>query len=269
MTWVIKIGGSVRNPDALLHDVAAAHERIVMVHGASRRLNELSTRLGNPPRMVESGRGDVTRYTDSTAMDHFLMAYAGLANKRIVERLRQLGVNALGLSGLDGGVVSGQRRADLRVVENGRTRILHDNHVGSIDDVDASLLQLLLERGYTPVLTPPIAAGDGTAINVDGDRLAAEIAIALHAERFFIFTDTPGILRDAADFSSVVAHIDPADIGGAFAGRVRPKLQAAARAHVNGVERVVIAGAGTAHPLQRAVDGAGTIVRRRLVAAPG
>jgi acetylglutamate/LysW-gamma-L-alpha-aminoadipate kinase len=114
---VLKIGGSVRDPEALLQDVAATiarRERVVLVHGASRDLNELSTRLGHPPRMVESGRGDVTRFTDSTTMDHFLMAYAGLANKRIVERLRQLGVNAVGLSGLDGAIVQGRRRPDLR-----------------------------------------------------------------------------------------------------------------------------------------------------------
>lgn len=262
---VLKIGGSVREPEALLQDVAetvaAGSARVVLVHGASRDLNELSTRLGHPPRMVESGRGDVTRFTDSTTMDHFLMAYAGLTNKRIVERLRQLGVNALGLSGLDGGVVQGRRRADLRVVEAGRTRVLHGNLVGSIERVDGGLLRMLLEREYVPVITPPIAAQDGTAINVDGDRLAAELAIALGADALYIFADTPGILGDAADASTLIATLaaDDADALG-LSGRVRPKLRAAFRAKAHGVIDVRIANGLGQHPLDAALAGAGTAI---------
>lgn len=261
---VLKIGGSVRDPEALLQDVAAtwaAGARVVLVHGASRDLNELSTRLGHPPRMVESGRGDVTRFTDSTTMDHFLMAYAGLANKRIVERLRQLGVNAVGLSGLDGGIVQGRRRPDLRVVERGRGRVLHDNFVGGIERVEPSLLHTLLDSGYTPVLTPPIAAEDGTAINVDGDRLAAEIAIALHADALFIFADTPGILRDPEDESTLVASVTAAGVDElGLSGRVRPKLQATVRAATHGVATVRIADGRGERPLQAALAGAGTSV---------
>ena len=268
---MLKIGGSIRDPEALLQDVAATvarGERVVVVHGASRDLNELSTALGHPPRMVESGRGDVTRFTDSTTMDHFLMAYAGLANKRIVERLRRLDVNAVGLSGLDGGIVQGRRRADLRVVEDGRARVLHDNFVGSIERVDASLLLMLLERGYLPVLTPPIAAEDGTAINVDGDRLAAEVAIALDADALFIFADTPGILRDPEDGSTLVAVVtaDALDDLG-LSGRVRPKLHATLRAAEHGVRSVRIADGRIEHPVSSAIDGNGTSILRSVTVA--
>jgi acetylglutamate/LysW-gamma-L-alpha-aminoadipate kinase len=261
---VLKIGGSVRDPEALLQDVAAtwaAGARTVLVHGASRDLNELSTRLGHPARMVESGRGDVTRFTDSITMDHFLMAYAGLANKRIVERLRQLGVNAVGLSGLDGGIVQGRRRPDLRVVERGRPRVLHDNFVGGIERVEPSLLHTLIDSGYTPVLTPPIAAEDGTAINVDGDRLAAEVAIALHADALLIFADTPGILRDPEDESTLVASVSAAGVDKlGLSGRVRPKLQATVRAATHGVALVRIADGRGERPLQAALSGGGTSV---------
>ena len=261
MTTVVKIGGSVRDPDRLLRDIATWPGPVVVVHGASRDLNELSTRLGHPPRMVASGRGDVSRYTDATTMDHFLMAYAGLANKRIVERLRQLGVDAVGLSGLDGGIVQGRRRADLRIVEDGRRRVLHDNHVGSIERVDAALLEVLLARGSTPVLTPPIAAEDGTAINVDGDRLAAEVAIAVTAARLVIFTDTPGVMRDPGDEESLIAELilDEERLP-EFTGRVRSKLQAALHARRRGVQEVRIADGRVEGPLQRALGGGGTHV---------
>jgi acetylglutamate/LysW-gamma-L-alpha-aminoadipate kinase len=261
---VVKIGGSVRRLDPLLEDIAATTEHVVVVHGASRELDALSTRLGTPPRMVESERGDVSRFTDSTTMDHFLMAYAGKANKRIVERLRQLGVNAFGLCGLDGGVVRGTRRPDLRVVEHGRIKVLHDNNVGSIDSVDAPLLETLVARGMTPVLTPPIAAQDGTAINVDGDRLAAEIAIALGASRLMIFADTPGLLRDPQDETSLIERLSTQDAEAllpAIGGRARVKLRAVTDARRCGVGAACVADGGAARPLFSAMAGAGTWIR--------
>jgi acetylglutamate/LysW-gamma-L-alpha-aminoadipate kinase len=261
---VVKIGGSVRHLDPLLEDIAATTEQVVVVHGASRYLDDLSTRLGAPPRMVESARGDVSRYTDATTMDHFLMAYAGRANKRIVERLRQLGVDAFGLCGLDGGVVRGTRRPDLRIQRDGRTMVLHDNHVGSIDSVDSALLCALLARGITPVMSPPIAAEDGTAINVDGDRLAAEIAVALGASRLMIFADTPGLLRDPGDEATLIGRVTPHEAEALIpliGGRARVKLRAVADARLRGVGAACVADGRAARPLFSAMAGAGTWVR--------
>src|ERR1700730_5704567 len=239
---VVKIGGSVTNPDNVLREVAELDEPVVIVHGASRELDELSLRLGSPPRIVESGRGDSTRYTDSETMDHFLMAYAGKVNKRIVERLRQLGVNAIGLTGMDGGIVRGRRRPDLRITENGRTKMLHDNHVGTIESVDPTLLMLLIERGYTPVLTPPIAGEDGTALNVDGDRMAAEIAVALEAYALVILSDTPGLLPDVGVSRSTVGEVVQEDVDTVIemtGGRMRAKIRAATRAQAHGIGSVL------------------------------
>jgi acetylglutamate/LysW-gamma-L-alpha-aminoadipate kinase len=261
---VVKIGGSVRRLDPLLDDIAVTTEKTIVVHGASRDLDELSTRLGSPPRMVESERGDVSRFTDATTMDHFLMAYAGRANKRIVERLRQLGVNAFGFCGLDGGVVKGRRRSSLRIHENGRTKVLHDNHVGSIDAVDAVLLGRLLAAGVTPVICPPIAAEDGTAINVDGDRLAAEIAVALGATLLIIFADTPGLLRDPADETSLIGRLsthEAEQLIPSIGGRARVKLRASAEARSRGVGAVCVADGRAQRPLFNALSGAGTWLR--------
>lgn len=264
MTWVVKIGGSVSHPDTLLREIAEHNERFVIVHGGSRELNELSAQLGHAPRMVESKRGDVSRYTDSATMDHFLMAYAGKTNKRMVERLRQLGCNAVGLTGLDGALVQGRRRPDLRARENGRMKMLHDNHVGVIDRVDARLLCSLLDAAYTPVVCPPIAAEDGTAINIDGDKLAAEIAVALRAERLLIFADTPGLLRDAGDEASLITSVSEDDVEvlvAATGGRARSKLRAAASARQRGVATVRLVDGRSDEPLAAALRGAGTLLR--------
>jgi acetylglutamate/LysW-gamma-L-alpha-aminoadipate kinase len=261
---VVKIGGSVRRLDPLLEDIATTTEQTVVVHGAGRALDDLSTRLGSPPRMVESERGEVSRFTDATTMDHFLMAYAGRANKRIVERMRQLGVNAFGMCGLDGGLVRGTRRPALRIRENGRTKVLHDNHVGSIDSVDATLLGRLLAAGVTPVICPPIAAEDGTAINVDGDRLAAEIAVAMGASVLMIFADTPGLLRDPSDETSLIGRLSTSDaerLIPAIGGRARVKLRASREARLRGVGAVCVADGRVQRPLFSALSGAGTWVR--------
>ena len=260
---VIKIGGSLTDIDPLLADVAACREPLVLVHGANKELNDLSTRLGHPPRMVTSERGEVSRFTDETTMDHFLMAYAGKQNKRIVERLRALGANAVGLTAMDGGIAIGRRKPDLRIKEDGKMKVLHGDHSGSIERIEPKLLRLLLENGYLPVVTPPALSHDGVAINVDGDRLAMEIAAALSAERLLIFADTPGFMRDVADEHSVIPliHLDEVERVAQYGkGRARVKLLAAAQAIRRGIQAVGLLDGRGEHPLTRAFEGAGTWV---------
>jgi len=258
---VIKIGGSLNDIDPLLRDIAACEEPLLLIHGANRELNELSTRLGNPPRMVTSQRGEVSRFTDAATMDHFLMAYAGKQNKRIVERLRAWGRNAVGLTAMDGGIAIGRRKPDLRIKEGDKVKVLHGDHSGTIEVVEPRLLRLLLDHGYLPVLTPPAISRDGVAINVDGDRLAMEVACAVTADRLLIFADTPGFMRDAGDERSVIPTIRLDEIDQVVSygkGRARVKLLAAAQAVRRGIPAVGLLDGRGAHPLTRAFEGAGT-----------
>src|SRR5438128_11687831 len=142
---VIKIGGSLTDLDPLLQDVAACQEPLVLVHGANKELNDLSNRLGHPPRMVTSERGEVSRFTDATTMDHFLMAYAGKQNKRIVERLRALGASAVGLTAMDGGIAIGRRKPDLRMKEGDEIKMLRRDHSDSIEQIEPKPLRRLLD----------------------------------------------------------------------------------------------------------------------------
>ena len=263
MTTVVKIGGSLELAGAgpLLAELAGFDGRLVVVHGAHLQLDRLSTLLGHPPRMVTSVRGEVTRYTDRETMDQFLMAYCGLVNKRLVEGLRREGADAVGLSAMDGGIATGRRKPDLRIVEGDRQRLLHDNHAGTIEVVDASLLRLLLDTGRLPVLTPPAISAQGEAINVDGDRLAAEVAIALGAQRLVILMNVPGLLRDPDDEASLIPRLGPDDIEPHLPlarGRARVKLLAARRALEGGVLAVVLGDGRGECPLTRALGGSGT-----------
>jgi [amino group carrier protein]-L-2-aminoadipate 6-kinase len=260
---VIKIGGSLSDLDPLLKDVAACNEPLVLVHGANKELNDLSSKLGHPPRMVTSERGEVSRFTDAITMDYFLMAYAGKQNKRIVEQLRRLGANAVGLTAMDGGIAVGRRKPDIRVKEGEKVKILHGDHSGTIERIEPNLLRLLLDGGYLPVVTPPAISQDGVAINVDGDRLAMELASALKAERLLIFADTPGFMRDVSDEHSVIPliHLDEVDRVAEYGkGRARVKLLAAAQAVRRGIQAVGLLDGRGEHPLTRAFEGAGTWV---------
>ena len=263
MTTVVKIGGSLELAGAgpLLAELAGFEGRLIVIHGAHLQLDRLSTLLGHPPRMVTSVRGEVTRYTDRETMDQFLMAYCGLVNKRLVEGLRREGADAVGLSAMDGGIATGRRKPDLRIVEGDRQRLLHDNHAGTIEAVDASLLRLLLDTGRLPVLTPPAISAQGEAINVDGDRLAAEVAIALGAQRLVILMNVPGLLRDPDDEASLIPRLGPDDIEPHLPlarGRARVKLLAARRALEGGVLAVVLGDGRGERPLTRALGGSGT-----------
>ncbi len=265
---VIKIGGGAGITEEsyanFAEDFASLDQPAVLVHGGNAEFSQLSRELGRPPRMVTSEKGRVSRYTDRETIDMMLMAYAGKVNKRIVAQFQSAGVNAVGLSGIDGRIATGRRKATIRVVEDGKPKVLRDDHAGTIEQIDTTLLRLLLEAGYLPVITPPaLALEEGTPINVDGDKLSLELAVDLGAEAIYFFSDTPGLLADKDDESSLIREIDVADPEEALEsaqGRMKVKVESAIKAIERGVGKVVFSDARAKHPLQRALAGEGTVI---------
>lgn len=264
---IVKVGGGAGiDYDALSEDIARRWrngQRLVLVHGGSAETNQLAELLGHPPRFVTSPSGHVSRYTDRATLEIFEMAYCGKINKGIVERLQRMGVNAVGLSGIDGRIFEGRRKATVRSVENGRTLILHDDHTGTVDRVNTDLLQLLLAGGYLPVLTPPGISFDGTAINVDGDRAAASLAAALQARTLLLLSNVPGLLADFPDETSLIRQIPAADAEQFMhvaQGRMKKKLMGAIEALAGGVGRVVLGDARGPEPVTCALEGEGTVL---------
>ncbi|MEM9065110.1 MAG: [LysW]-aminoadipate kinase [Planctomycetota bacterium] len=261
---VIKLGGgegidagpTVR---AIAHRVARG-ERIVLVHGGSHETNELSRTLGRPPQFITSPSGHTSRRTDRPTLEVFLMAYCGLVNKSIVEELRRLGVDAVGLSGIDAGIWRGERKGAIRSVEDGRVTLVRDDLSGRVTGVDGAFLSSLLDRGLTPVLTPPAITDDGVAINVDADRAAAATASALDADRLLLLSNVPGVLKDVHDPTSLITSAGPEDerVRNAAHGRMKNKVLAAEEALAGGVRTVVIGPASGEDPVGAALDGAGT-----------
>jgi len=267
---VVKLGGSAGiDPGPTLDDLAdlVQSERVVFIHGANARMDEFERKLGREPRQVQSSSGQVSRFTDAETMDTMLAVYTGLVNKRLVEALQARGVNAVGLSALDGGIARGRRKDTLRAIENGKPKILRGDYAGSIDEIDTTLLDLLLDNGYLPVLTPPALSSNGEAINVDGDKLSLQVAIAMRADALVILSNTAGLLADLNDPNSLVREIDVSDESSIIAamtaagGRMKKKVQAGCDAVNAGIGRVVFADAAAAHPIRQALAGEGTVVR--------
>ncbi|MGN6561124.1 MAG: [LysW]-aminoadipate kinase [Thermomicrobiales bacterium] len=262
---VIKLGGSAGiNYEAFLDDLARVEEPVVFVHGGNAEFDRVSKLLGIAPRHVTSSTGQSSRFTDRETLETMLMVYAGKINKVLVEGLQRRGVNAVGLSALDGRIATGRRKPAIRVIENGKPKMLRGDYAGSIEQIDATLLRVLLGAGYLPVLTPPALSSDGAAINVDGDKLATEVAVALGADQLLVFSNTPGLLADVNDESSLVQTISLANMAEADAmaqGRMKKKVQAAQDAVERGVGRVIFADARIEQPITRALAGAGTTIR--------
>jgi [amino group carrier protein]-L-2-aminoadipate 6-kinase len=264
---VIKVGGGVGiDYDALCADIAGLWkdgQRLVLVHGGSHQTNMLAERLGHPPRFVTSPSGYSSRYTDRETLEIFMMAYAGKVNKLIVERFQRLGLNAVGLSGIDGRVLEGQRKAVIRVVEDGKQKVLRDDWTGTVERVNAGLLTMLLDAGYIPVVAPLASSNAGEALNVDGDRAAAAVAVGLGAETLLLLSNVPGLLRAFPDEASLIPQIARASVEEFLPvaqGRMKKKVLGAAEALAGGVGRVILGDARSSQPVSRALAGQGTVI---------
>ena len=264
MTLVVKIGGSPGATTAnIVCEIAkcvAQGERIVVLHGGSDLTNALSERLGHPARMVTSPGGMVSRYTDSETLHIYAMAVAGQINTELVACLQQQGINALGLAGVDGRLLLARRKSIVRsLTPEGRLQILRDDYTGQVERVNDRLLRQLLDAGYTPVIAPLALSREGERLNVDGDRAAAAVAVALQAEALVIMTNVPGLLADPGDNATLIRTI-PAERIADFAeyaqGRMRKKLLGAQEAIQGGVPRVCIGSIS----LLEVLNGVGTTI---------
>lgn len=265
---VVKVGGGADiDREAVCEDLARswAREPMVLLHGASKELDEVSARLGSPPRTLTSASGIQSRFTDDRTMRIFSMVYAGAANQDWVRSLQRWEVAALGLSGVDGRLLFGPEKEVLRSrLPDGREQLVRGDRSGRVESVNADLLRLLLGAGYLPVVSPPAVSNRGRAMNVDADRAAARVAAALSASTLVILSDVPGLLRDPSDPTSLVKDVRRHEISLALEmarGRMRTKVLAAKEALQLGVRRVVFADGRLDSPLERARKGQGTVFR--------
>lgn len=263
---VVKLGGSAGSDVALfcadVAELVKSGRRLVVVHGGSDRTNVLQERLGTPAQFITSPSGHTSRRTDRATLEIMQMAVRGGLNQLVVETLQARGVNAVGLSGVDGRLWVGARKEAVRSVENGRTRIIRDDFTGTVEQVNTALITMLLDAGYVPVLCPPGLSTGNEPINVDADRAAAKTAAALGAGQLLLLSNVAGLMRAFPDESTLIARIERANVEEAmnFAeGRMKKKVLGAGEALGGGVRRVVIGDARIERPISAALSGKGTV----------
>lgn len=263
---VVKIGGGADvDLEPTLRELADRDEPWVLVHGGNAELDEVSRALGHEPRFVTSPSGYTSRVTDLETIRLIQMVYRGRINNEIVRTLQGLGVNAVGLSGVDGRLWHAERKEAIRVVKGDRKFILRDDHTGKVVDVNADLLRLLIDHAYRPVVTLPALATTGEAVNVDGDRAAAAVAAALDATDLVILSNVPGLLADVDDPDSLIDQVSLAEFDraeDAARDRMKKKLLGAREAIEAGVDRVVLGASNRDTPVADALAGIGTVITR-------
>lgn len=241
-TFVVKAGGGVFANDAstraLIEQIGILHYfgvRVVMVHGGGPQLTETAEALGVETRMVK-GR----RVTDAKAIDVSAMVLNGLINTRILAACREMDIDAVGVSGVDAGLVHAHRRLPVKL-EDGET--VDYGFVGDIDRIDGSVISKLLDNGLMPVVSPVSADERGTLLNINADTVAAAIGAALGAEKLILCTGAPGILERVDDPGSLISYTDLQGLkrlrdAGSLLDGMLPKAKAIEDAIRGGVRRV-------------------------------
>nr|WP_211226073.1 acetylglutamate/acetylaminoadipate kinase [Haloplanus natans] len=268
VTVVVKIGGAKAvDPAGAVGDIAdlvGNGEPVGVVHGGSTAVDDLLDRLDIEPTYVETPNGVVGRFTDEATMEAFTMAM-GRVNTDLVAAFREVGVDAVGLSGVDGGLITGPRKSAVRVLEDGKKKIKRGDHSGKIESVNAELLEALLEDGYTPVAGPPMLADDGVPVNTDADRAAAAVAGALGAT-LVILTDVAGVYADPDDPETLIESVTtPAEydaLTDAAEGFMTKKVMAATEALERGASEVIVAEANADAPVTAALGESGTHIHQ-------
>jgi acetylglutamate kinase len=240
--FVVKVGGAVFADAAatrsLVEQVAILHQvgiRVVLVHGGGPQLDEMQRSLGLEPRMVD-GR----RVTDDKTADVTVMVLNGLLNTRLLGICREIGIRAVGLSGIDGELVKAHRRPPVSAADGSTVDY---GQVGDIDGINPDVIHKLLDAGYMPIVSPLSCDAHGTVLNINADTVAANIGAALGAEKLLLCTGAAGIFEELEDPSTLVSYTDLSGLkrleaGGSFADGMMPKAVAIEAAIRGGVRRV-------------------------------
>jgi len=271
--FVIKAGGAVFADEAstrgLIEQVAILHQvgiRTVLVHGGGPQLDQLQATLGIDTQMV-NGR----RVTDQKSIDLTAMALNGSINTRILAICRGLDIEAIGLSGVDAGLIRAHRRPPVSM-GGGSNETVDYGFVGDIDSVNSAVISKLLDNGLMPVVSPLSADSSGTLLNINADTVAAAIGGALSAEKLVLCTGAHGILENVNDPTSVISYTDIAGLKrlsdqGSLKDGMLPKADAIEAAIRGGVRRVHIISYKTPDSLLAEIftnEGTGTMVVANL-----
>lgn len=263
---IVKVGGGENiNWDYISNDLAilTKKERVILVHGASARRDEIAEKLGKPTKYLSSPSGHKGVYTDKESLEILTMVYAGLVNKSIVAKLQKVGINAVGFSGVDGRIWEGRRKTNILSVENGKTKLVKDTFTGKVEKVNIQLIKLLIKNNYLPVITQPAVSYESELINTDNDRNIAVMANALGVKKLVVLFEAPGLLGKVSDEQSLIRKVNKDNLDKVMkkvSGRMKKKVLGAKEALDVGVQTIYWGDARIKNPIISALKGKGTII---------
>ncbi len=272
--FVVKVGGEIaRNREALdvfAQDIAMLNQlsiRVVVVHGGGPQLDDVSKKMG-----VATSKVGGRRITDDDTIEMAKMVFAGSINTDILAAVRRYGAHPVGLSGLDGEVITASKRPprEMKDPKSGASQTVDFQNVGDIRGCNPALLQTLVENRYLPVLSPLACDDEGRVLNINADTVACEVAVAMNAEKLIVLSNTDGVLREVEDPSSRYSYLtvsralDLVESGEAHGG-MAPKIESVTRSVENGVKRAYLINGLRDHSLLTEVftlKGQGTMILR-------
>jgi [amino group carrier protein]-L-2-aminoadipate 6-kinase len=258
MLIVIKMGGSILKEGAssdLINDLKSvlAENQAVLVHGGGVEVTEIASKLGKEQKFIISPEGFRSRYTDKETIEIYSMVMAGKINKQIVLALQSQNIPTVGLSGLDAKILQAERKKRIiQVDEHGRKRVIDGGYTGKITNVNTDILYFLLQKGYTPIVTPIAISEDCEPLNVDGDRTAAIIAGALKADRLILLTDVEGLILKGERIPKIGAN-EVKEVLSSIGAGMSTKVHAGLEALNEGVKEVIITSGTAKNPISSAL----------------
>ena len=254
---VIKFGGSVLYElhPSIIEDISqiSLNEKIVLVHGGGNEVTNMATKLGKVQKFIVSPSGIRSRYTDKETVEIYTMVMSGKINKLIVKMMVEAGIKAVGISGIDSGILRAIRKSKLTVLnEKGRKMIIEGGYTGKIQSVETGLLKTLTENGYLPVVSPIALSENYEFLNVDGDRAAAYIAGNLKADKAIFLTNVNGLHLDDKLVKSLTASQAKESLPKIGFG-MEKKILASTEALMLGAKEVIISSGKVSNPITRAI----------------
>ncbi len=260
---IVKIGGGKTiNIKGIISDLSGIEETFLIIHGANALRDEIAEKLNLPKKVITSVSGFSSVFSDESALDIMMMTYAGLRNKRIVELCHQHGINAIGLSGLDGRLVQGKRNVGIRVKENGKLKIVRD-FSGKPKSINKELLELLLQNKYIPVICVPIIDEHNYAINSENDDIVNVLQETISADKIIQLIEAPGLLTEKNNPESLINKLSQQELQHHVQqteGRMKRKMLALQKLFDKGSPTVYISDGRSEHPVKDALSGKGTVI---------
>ena len=253
----IKIGGSVVDNlhPSTIDDIkkVVEQEGVILVHGGGKEVTKVTEQLGKEPKFVVSPSGIKSRYTDKETSEIFTMVMSGRINKAIVQMLQKNGINAIGLSGMDGKTIEANRKKKLMIMnEKGRKQVIDGGYTGKISNVNSDLIKTIMDKGYTPVISPIAISEESEFLNVDGDRAAANVAGHVKADKVLFITNVDGLLMEDKLVEKLSLE-EAKEIMPKIGFGMEKKILAATEALEMGVTEALIANGQKENPISSAI----------------